>query len=219
MKRHIALIHASPAAILPLADYYKTHAPELEITNLLDDGLLRCFAVHDEAAAEARLRTLCRHAIEADGAALALITCSAVKRALASRLESALGIPVLKIDEPLAKTALACGRKLGVIVTFAPSKAAAESLLRETAADKQMTVELTTVVIPEAYDALLAGRTADHDRLLIEAIAPLRQSCSAVVLSQVSMARVLPHFDGQAGAPVLSALPLSLQAVREALAA
>jgi Asp/Glu/hydantoin racemase len=218
MKKRIAFIHTSPAAIPPLADYYKKNAPEFEITNVLDDGILRCFAAQDEPAAEARLLALCRHAIDNDGTALALITCSAVKRPLVSRLASSAGIPVLKIDDPLARTALALGPKLGVIVTFAPSKAAAESLLREMAADERMTVDLTTVVIPEAYEALLAGRTVDHDRMLIQAIEPLRESCAAVVLSQVSMARVLPHFDDQSGAPVLSALPLSLQAVRDALA-
>ena len=55
MQRKVALIHASPAAIAPLMQFYGEAAPELEVTNLLDDGLLRLFRSGDEAGAEGRL--------------------------------------------------------------------------------------------------------------------------------------------------------------------
>ena len=73
-KRKIAFIHTSPAAIPPLAEYFKTNAPEFEITNLLDDGMLRFFAASDEARSEARLRDLIGAAIDPYGAELAMIT-------------------------------------------------------------------------------------------------------------------------------------------------
>ena len=42
-KTKIAFIHTSPAAIGPLMQFYGEAAPDLEITNLLDDGLLRLY--------------------------------------------------------------------------------------------------------------------------------------------------------------------------------
>ncbi len=44
MKRSVAFVHTSPAAVGPLMQFYAEAAPEFEITNLLDDGLLRLLA-------------------------------------------------------------------------------------------------------------------------------------------------------------------------------
>jgi len=46
--RRISLIHASPAAIAPLARYYAEAEPQWEMTNLLDDGIMRQFRTGDE---------------------------------------------------------------------------------------------------------------------------------------------------------------------------
>lgn len=219
MNHRLVFLHTSPAAIAPLTGYYKANAPEFEITNLLDDGLLRCFSAADDGAAERRLAELLRYAMRHEGARLAMLTCSAVTRDLVNRLSGSAGIPVLKIDDALARRAVACGPRLGVIVTFPPSQAATERLLRETAEEYGTPVQLRTLVLSEAYDALLNGQADLHDELLIGAVERLRrEGVSAVVLSQVSMARILPRIP-QSPVPVLSSLPASLEAIREALAA
>jgi Asp/Glu/hydantoin racemase len=217
MPWNLAFLHTSPAAIPPLSAYYKENAPEFRVTNLLDDGILHCFAESDEPGAESRLLALLQHARRFAHIDLALVTCSAVSRDLIRRLSSSAAIPVLKIDDALAEQAIASGPRLGVIVTFPPSEAAALQLLRQTAANAKKQVEIESVVLPAAYEALLGGRPEVHDELLLEAIAGLRaKEVDAVVLSQVSMARILAKVPSQ-GAPVLSSLPASLLAIRESL--
>lgn len=219
MKLRLVFLHTSPAAIAPLNSYYQANAPEFEITNLLDDGVLRCFAAADEGGAECRLAELLRYAVRHEGARLVMVTCSAVTRALMNRISASAGIPVLKIDDALARRAVASGPRLGVIVTFPPSQAATERLLRETAEECGTAVQLRTLVLPEAYDALLNGQAERHDEMLIDAVERLRrEGVGAVVLSQVSMARILPRVP-DSPVPVLSSLPASLEAIREALAA
>lgn len=218
MKRKLAFIHTSPAAIPPLMDYYKQHAPEFEITNLLDDGILRSFATEDAEDVERRLTELIRYAIRNEGVELGLVTCSAVTQFLMAKLAESTGIPLLKIDDELARRAVECGSRLGVLVTFPPTQAVTERLLRETAASQAASIKLRTVVVPDAYDALLSGRSARHDELLLAAIEELQKdSVDAIVLAQVSMARVLPGLS-PGRVPVLSSLPLSLQAIRQRLA-
>ena len=47
-------------------------------------------------------------------------------------------------------------------------------------------------LIPEAYDALLAGDTERHDRLLMAGVERLAaRGAEVIVLAQVSMARIL----------------------------
>ncbi|MGH9842919.1 MAG: aspartate/glutamate racemase family protein [Blastocatellia bacterium] len=221
MKRPIAFIHTSPAAIAPLVQFYSEAAPELEITNLLDDGILRLFAARHSEAAERRLAEMIGVAREAYGAEMALVTCSSVSGAMLEALRRAAGMPVLKIDEPMARQAVRMGRRIGVAVTFPPTLETTSQLLSDAAAEAGTEVEIVAEVAPEAYQALLSGDHAAHDDLLLAAIKRLdAQNVDAIVLAQVSMARLLPQLARRAGeikAPVLSSLTSSLAAIREAL--
>lgn len=218
-KTRVGFIHTSPAAIAPLMGFYGANAPELEITNLLDDGLLRLLAAGDHAAAQARLADMIATARTIYGARLVMITCSSVPQEMAERLGAAAGFPVLKIDYPMARHAVATGRKIGVAATFPPTLVPTTRLINDAAAEAGATIEIFSEVAPEAYDALLANDTARHDELLVALVERLeRQGVAVVVLAQVSMARTLPLLKGRAKVPVLSSLPTSLEAVRAALA-
>jgi Asp/Glu/hydantoin racemase len=218
MKRKVTFVHTSPAAIPPLMQFYGAEAPELEITNLLDDGILRSFAAGDVAAPEARFRDMLAVARSAYRAELAMITCSAVPRGLMQKLESTAGFPVLKIDDPMAAMAVRSGGKIGVVVTFEPTLEPTSKLLREAAERAGVSVALVPCVVAEAYRALLGGDPERHDRLMLEAIDKLAAGgVSAIVLAQVSMARLQPKLEGRYQVPVFSSLPSSLDAIRKRL--
>jgi Asp/Glu/hydantoin racemase len=218
MKRQIAFIHTSPAAIAPLAQFYGEAAPELEITNLLDDGILRFFRLQDQQAAEERLTELIKIARNSYGAEVALVTCSSVSSEMRERLRRRFDFQVLKIDDPMARRAVMVSRRIGVAVTFPPTVEMTGKLLREAAAEAGRAVEIITEVAPEAYHALLAGDQQKHDELLLTLINRLdEQNVDAIVLAQVSMARIFPQLSKRLKAPVLTSLHTSLDAVRQAL--
>jgi Asp/Glu/hydantoin racemase len=217
-KRKVAFIHTSPAAVGPVAQFYAGAAPELEITNLLDDGLLRLLAARELGTAHARLADMIGAARRTYGAELAMITCSSVPREMAARLGAEVELPVIKIDYPMAREAVAAGRRVGVAATFAPTLGPTSRLIEEAAAEAGAEVEIVSEVEPAAYDALLAGDTARHDELLVSLVERLeRRDVAAVVLAQVSMARTLPLLEGRTRVPVLTSLHTSLGAVRRAL--
>jgi Asp/Glu/hydantoin racemase len=218
MKRQIAFIHTSPAAIAPLAQFYGEAAPELEITNLLDDGILRFFRLGAQQAAEEQLIELIEIARNVYGAEVALVTCSSVSGEMRERLRRAFDFPVLKIDDPMARRAVMAGSRIGVAVTFPPTVETTGKLLREAAAEAGRAVEIITEVAPEAYHALLSGDQRKHDELLLALINRLDEQCvDAIVLAQVSMARVFPQLSERLKAPVLTSLHTSLDAVHQAL--
>jgi Asp/Glu/hydantoin racemase len=217
-KTKIAFIHTSPAAIGPLMQFYGEAAPDLEITNLLDDGLLRLLAAKKIPTAQARLADMIGAASETYEAELAMITCSSVSKEMAEALDAEFALPVLKIDYPMARQAVRAGRRIGVAATFAPTLVPTSKLLHEAAAEANTEIEIIEEVSPDAYTALLANDTATHDTLLLEAVKRLEQKDVAViVLAQVSMARILPKLDGHIHVPVLSSLHTSLDAIRDAL--
>ena len=217
-KRKLAFVHTSPAAVGPLMQFYAGAAPELEITNLLDDGLLRLLAAKDLATAEARLSDMVGVAAETYGAEAAMITCSSVSKEMAERIAERFELPLLKIDYPMARRAVRAGGRVGVAATFPPTLGPTRRLLSEAAEEAGAEVEIIEEVVAEAYDALLTGDAERHDELLLAGVSRLEaRGASVVVLAQVSMARVLPKLDGRVGVPVLSSLHTSLTAVREAL--
>lgn len=217
-KRKVAFIHTSPAAIAPLMQFYGEAAPGLEITNLLDDGLLRLLSTQNLRVAGERLADMIRTAADVYGAELALITCSSVSKEMAEKLCADFSLPILKIDYPMARQAVRAGRRIGVAATFPPTLVPTSRLLNEAAAEAATEIEIVQDVSPEAYAALLTGDTTTHDELLLAAVERLeQQGVAAIVLAQVSMARILPRIDGRVSVPVLSSLHTSLEAIREAL--
>lgn len=217
-KRSVAFIHTSPAAIGPLMQFYAEAAPELEVTNLLDDGLLRLLAAGRAADVQRRLSEMLRAAAETYRPELAMVTCSSVSKEMVGSLARDFSFAVLKIDYPMARRAVGAGRRIGVAATFPPTLVPTSRLLREAAAEAGAEIEIIEEVAPDAYKALLANDTATHDELLTAAVENLQdKDVSAVVLAQVSMARTLPLIERTARVPVLTSLHTSLEAIREAL--
>ncbi len=208
-KRNITLIHASRASLAPLNDYYPRHAPELQITNLLDDGIMRLFQSGEIAAATRRLAEMIATGRDTYGAELAVLCCSAVTPAALAELRAGARIPLLKIDEPMARRAIQAGQRIGVIVSFPPTLPVTRRLLEDAAAGRPL--EVLEELLPKAVEALLAGDRATHDRLLADAALRLAaRRVDAIVLAQVSMAHLVDPLRHQTGLPVFSSLETSL---------
>lgn len=219
-KRRITFVHTSPAAIEPLKRFYTRAAPEIEVTNLLDDGILGLFSSDSEELVQRRFDEMIDTARDIYQAELVMLTCSAVTKKMLDRLRAASRIPVLKIDEPLARSAVRAGRKIGVVVSFAPSVETTRKLLIDAAAEAESEIELVWQIIPEAYRSLLAGDHGEHDRLLKAAIEQLAtHGVDAIVLAQVSMARIVEGLNGENSVPIFTSLDTSLTAVNRVLEA
>jgi Asp/Glu/hydantoin racemase len=218
-KHSVSFLHTSPAAIPPLMRYYGEAAPELEITNQLDDGILRMLATHNTHKTKQRLAQMLDVALGVYSAELVMVTCSSLPNSLVIELEQGAQVPVFKIDEPMSTDAVLGGSRLGVVITFRPTTEPTSNLLRHAAAALGKQIELVTSVTPEAYDALLSGNTERHDDLLLDAINNLAaKNVDGIVLAQVSMTRLLPKLQGMVNVPVYSSLTSSLAAIRKRLA-
>lgn len=164
--------------------------PDLEIYNILDDSLLAESVKYGTATENVKRRIVdyC-YAAENAGADAIMVTCTTVNEASAIA-RPMMKIPVFNIDEPMAKEALKAGKKFGVIGSVPTSPLATKRLLLQEAALQKKDIDIKIVVREDAYAALMAGKTEVHNAIIREEMDKLAKECDAVLLGQISLARV-----------------------------
>jgi hypothetical protein len=99
--------------------------------------------------------------------------------------------------------ALAAGRRLALVATFAPTIPSMTGELQALARARGVEAAITPLFVPGAMKALDAGNGAEHDRLIADAVRPLAGH-DAVLLAQFSMARAAPAVVAAVGGTVLT---------------
>jgi len=181
----IALIHALAHSVAPINDELARAWPSCERMNVLDDSLSADLARNGrglDAVMHQRFETLAAYA-EGAGAQAILFTCSAFGPCIEAVARRRTGMPVLKPNDAMVAEAVACGQRVGLIASFAPTLASMPAEFPEG----------TTVVTRFAEGAMQAldrGDTAGHDARVVQAALWLQQQgCDVIALAQFSMAR------------------------------
>ncbi|MFW5687224.1 MAG: aspartate/glutamate racemase family protein [Halanaerobium sp.] len=187
----IALIHTTPVTVEPLKKLIKEKEPEIEIINIVDDSILPELINNqaDISLVEARVKYYIKTAAE-QGADLVMSACSSIGEIFDQENEK-YEIPILRIDSAMADKAVENGEKIGVAATLETTLKPSIELIQKKAAVRNKEVEIKTVLADSAYQELMAGNQAGHDRLLAEKLKELSAEVDIVVLAQASMARVV----------------------------
>ena len=133
-----------------------------------------------------------------NGADAAMVTCTSVNEAAAYARRFS-QIPVLNIDEPVARMAVAAGTRIGVLATLPTSPKATIRLLETEAARQGKAITTVPLVAEGAYDILIAGDRAKHDEMVNDALFRLAKQVDVITFAQISMSLV-PH--GDCGVPL-----------------
>ena len=215
----LAIIHTTSATV----DTMKTLAAELlpgcEVVNFVDDSILPQLGQNggDLTAVEERLVHYARFA-EQVGADVILEACSSVGEVV-TKMQSAVSIPIVRIDDAMAEYAVQRGEHLGVAATLPTTLQPTTHLLRAKAQAAGKEVEITPLLIDGAYQKLMAGDRDGHDNLLVEKLGELARTVDTIVLAQASMARVLPRLSAADQGKVLVSPRLAMERVQNVLAA
>ncbi len=184
----IALIHATPLSLTPIADAFRELWPEARTFNVLDDSL-----APDKERGEGpsvsmfqRFADLTKYALSCRANAI-LFTCSAFGDEIAAaRREQR--IPILKPNEAMIDEAVAHGSRIGVIATFAPTLTTIDAELEAASRAAGRAITILPELADGAFAALAAGDATSHDRLVAAAAERLPE-VDAILLAQFSMAR------------------------------
>ncbi|MFK4547037.1 hypothetical protein RKD29_006633 [Streptomyces tendae] len=181
----LALLHTSSVHV-PVFDALRDAAhPGLELRHHVDAGLLeRARRDGPEAVAEAVAAALTRAV--AEGARAVLCTCSTIG-GVAEAAAAGVGVPVLRVDRPMAAAAVTAGPRVLVLAALESTLAPTAELIEEEARRAERPVQVRTRLVDGAWPRFEAGDGEGYLRRVTEAADSVTDA-DVIVLAQASMA-------------------------------
>lgn len=218
MGKTVVMVHTGPVTIQPLNSLAPDLLPGVRVINIMDDSLLKDVMAAGQVTPAVRKR-LCQYYIAAEqmGADVIFNACSSVGEAadVAAQLVS---VPVVKVDAAMAEAAVERATTIGVAATVQTTLEPTARLIEKTAVSIGKEVTLKRVLCPGAFDALLAGKTEEHDRIVSDELLKLAAEVELIVLAQVSMGRVASALGDSIKVPVLTSPRLGMERLAKVLA-
>jgi len=215
-SNRIALIHATPVAMSPVAAAFQEIWPSAELVNLLDDSLSADRALSEKLSPELseRIQELARYA-ESIGSDGILFTCSAFGAAI-ERAAKGSEKTILKPNEAMFEDALTYGSRVAMVYTFEPARAGMEQEFYAQASRHPFAATLTSHFVAGAMDALRQGNEDQHNRLVADTIASLAPT-DVVLLAHFSTSLALHAARAATAVPVLSSPDAAVRKLQRVL--
>jgi Asp/Glu/hydantoin racemase len=190
-RKKLGLIHTSATLVPVFAQLCKEKLPGVETFNIADDSLVKGIIAAGSLTAQISRRVASYlESAELAGADYIMVTCSSIGTAVEAGAKLA-GVPVLRVDQPMADKAVATGKKIGVIATLRTTLEPTADLISRRADVAGRKIEVMSRLCEGAFDALMSGNAAKHDEMVAAALKELSKQVDVVVLAQASMARVV----------------------------
>jgi aspartate/glutamate racemase len=209
----IALIHALSHSVAPINRAFEQSWPKAALMNLLDDSLSADLAHAGgvlDASMHQRFLALGDYAVST-GADAILFTCSAFGSCIDKVIARHRGIPVLKPNQAMVNEAVASGKRIGLLASFAPT-------LLSMPSEFPLQAQPMTALAEGALDALNRGDLTGHDEAAALAALHLQSlGCEVIALAQFSLARAAAAVRAATGLPVLTTVDSAVAELRRLL--
>lgn len=210
----LAVLHT----VISLAETFQrlitVRYPGLEMFQIVDESLLKDLL--RDGPSSGINRRIALHAMLAceAGASVILFTCSSTSPSV-DFARQMVDVPILKVDDAMARHAVQLGRRIGLICTTKSTATPSSDLLRHHSAKLGKHIEIEVALRSEALAARLAGEQERHDAILMEAAVELARHCDILVLAQASLASLAPDLEKLTQRPVLASPNLCVDSLAE----
>ena len=188
MKQKVAFFHTTPATVQPMKQQFLARYPDVQLITILDDGILPEVIANGGTPSRSITRRLVAYGALAQEQGAAAFVCMCTTLGIAMReAQAAIEIPMLTIDGPMLQTAVQKGRRIGMLITFAPTEKPSRAACLAFAADAGKRVDVDVILVEGARDALNAGDKPLHDRLIEEKARACVADYDALVFAQATM--------------------------------
>jgi Asp/Glu/hydantoin racemase len=208
----LGLIHTSATLVPVFAELCSKYLPNVKVFNIVDDSLIKNTIACGELTKSTSKRVV-NYAASAEeaGADFILYTCSSIGPAVEAAA-ALTGVPVLRVDQPMADKAVQSGKRIGVIATLSTTLEPTTDLVRRRAIVANKEIELKSVLCEGAFEALMSGDAATHDKKVGDALKQLTKEVDVIVLAQASMGRVVDTLDeAEKKIPILASPAIAIQ--------
>lgn len=190
-QKTLGLVHTSATLVPVFAQLCKEKLPGVDVFNIADDSLVKgIISAGSLTPTIARRVAAYLESAELAGADYIMVTCSSIGPAVEAAAKL-IGVPVLRVDQPMADKAATAGKRIGVIATLRTTLEPTADLISRRAALAGKQIELTSRLCEGAFETLMSGQPAVHDAKVAAALKELSQQVDVIVLAQASMARVV----------------------------
>ena len=211
-QKTLGLIHTSATLVPMFAELCSKYLPHIKTFNIVDDSLIKNTIARGELTPDTSRRVVNYAGSAQDaGADFILFTCSSIGPAVeaAAMLTK---VPVLRVDQPMADQAVQLGKRIGVIATLPTTLEPTSDLVKRRAAVAGKEIVLVSKLCEGAFDALMSGDAATHDKKVGDALKQLSTEVDVIVLAQASMARVVDTLsEADKKVPILASPPIAIQ--------
>ena len=216
-KIRVGVVHTFLYSVEDLKAQFREQLPEVEMINIIDDGLLE-EALANGAVTPAIISRMCDYYqnLQELGCVCALNQCSSVGEAsdIAGKTVS---MPIFKIDRPMARKAAELGEKIAVIATACSTVEPSSRLVESEAARLGRRVQVDRCFVEGAYECLLkTGDKQKHNEMVVAKVEEAAKDHDVIVLAQGSMYHLMPLLS-HIQVPVLTSLETGVAQLREYL--
>ena len=190
MSGELVMVH-TVAGLVDLFDELRAElAPDVPVRHVVQAALLTDAIDAGRLTDGIRARTRDALLEATGGAGVVLCTCSTVGPG-ADDAAAETGVPILRVDRPMAEAAVEAGRRIVVAATLATTIGPTADLVADAALRAGKEVEIDSVVFAEARARLVAGDAEGHERIIAEGLREAASSADAIALAQASMTPAL----------------------------
>ena len=220
MTRRVVFLHTVASLVGLFNSLSKELLPaDIEVIHIADELLLKVVLAQGGLSPFIH-RRIAEHVVAAEqaGAVAVQCTCSSISPGVESA-RPLVGIPVLKIDDPMVAEALRLGARIGVVATVSTTLKPTTELVQARAAQAGRQVQVEAALCAGAFTALQAGDVAAHDAAVKRQVLEMMDRNEVILLAQASMARVVEGLaPEEMKVPILSSPRLAVQRLAEVLA-
>ncbi|MDX3491653.1 aspartate/glutamate racemase family protein [Streptomyces turgidiscabies] len=187
----LALLHTSPLHV-PVFDALRDEDhPGLELVHFVHEDLLTRARAEGPEAVAGDVRAVLDRAV-AEGADAVLCTCSSIG-GVAEVAAEEVGVPVLRVDRPMAAAAVAVGPRVVVVATSESTFGPTVALVEEEARRAGLPADVRTLFVDGAWALFQAGDTEGYGRSVADVVDSIPgDSADAIILAQASMTPAQP---------------------------
>jgi len=211
MNSKLGLVHTSATLVPVFQALCAEKLPGIPTFHISDDSLIKDVIAAGRLTPQvARRVSNLAHQAEDAGASHILFTCSSIGDAIEASAAFT-SVPVLRVDQPMADQAVMTGSHIGVIATLPTTLDPTRRLVEKRAGAHGREVAITAHLCEGAFEALMAGDSDTHDRIVRDGLKHLLAKVDVIVLAQASMARVVQTLpEAEVTVPILSSPGLAI---------
>ncbi|WP_308752584.1 aspartate/glutamate racemase family protein [uncultured Anaerotruncus sp.] len=217
MEKSAAIIQTSAVSSAELAQLCAELLPGVRIHQIIDDSLIREVNANCGPTPGVRRRMYAYYqSAQSLGVDAILNQCSSVGE-VADQIAPFVDVPVVRIDEAMAREAVRLGKKIGLVATVESTVGPSGRLIERAAREAGKEIRLSRRLVQGAMMELIEHKNVEkHNAMVLGEVEAAARENDVVVLAQGSMTVLLPLL-GHIQKPVLTSPRLGVESLRAVL--